>query len=85
MESLKNKLAYEWKNIYRYISSKDTGGAGKISQREFEQAVHKNGAFLTREDTDLIKKYFSTPSGEIEYGRLSKDLGMQTNSLSLVT
>ena len=51
---LKSKLSYEWKSIFRMLSSIDTEGTGYVSKRDFEEYSHKCGTFLTREDVKKI-------------------------------
>ncbi len=38
-ETLKSKLSYEWKKIYRILNLNDTHACGLVSSHKFEQAV----------------------------------------------
>ena len=50
LESLKQKLAYEWKNIYRQLCDLDKQLTGSVTMGQFAEAVNKSGSYLTKED-----------------------------------
>ena len=82
--SIKQKLAYEWKNIYRGLNLQSSSGV--ISKKAFEKTVHQNGVYLTKEELGLLYQRFTHPSSQdmIDFQQLSQSLGMQSNSLNLV-
>jgi hypothetical protein len=51
---MKQKLSYEWKNIYRLLSAQDKNGSGLVLMMELENIASQFGVFLTREE---IKKF----------------------------
>jgi hypothetical protein len=53
-DSLKHKLGYEWKNIFRALSLLDSQKSGQINRKQFETTVHKNGVFLAGEDVRYL-------------------------------
>jgi hypothetical protein len=55
---VKQKLAYEWKNIYRTLTQIDINSNGIVPFTEFQNAVAKNGVYLTREDFKNISSMF---------------------------
>jgi hypothetical protein len=50
--SIKQKLAYEWKNINRGLNLQSSSGV--ISKKAFEKTVHQNGVYLTKEEIGLL-------------------------------
>lgn len=78
-QSIKNKLSYEWKNIYRSLNTIDLNSSGLVTKKEFENWVHKNGAYLSRDELSRIHKRFSQ-EGDIDYYRLSVELGLHKPS-----
>jgi hypothetical protein len=78
-DSLKQKLAYEWKNVYRSLNSIDLNSSGYVTKKEFTSAIHNNGVFLTRDElAKLLKKY--SKNGEVNYVRISNELGLHKSS-----
>jgi hypothetical protein len=51
---MKNKLSYEWKNIYRVLCANDKTGSGLATTIELESVSSQFGVFLTREE---LKKF----------------------------
>lgn len=47
---IKSKLSYEWKNIFRQLSSIDLNQSGVVTKGEFIRTLHKNRVTLTREE-----------------------------------
>ena len=88
---LKEKLKYEWKNIYRHFSILDRDAKGFVSASEFESTICKFGAYLSKEDLSRITKLYSnfSNSGDttrcnINYHQLSIDLGLHLNSFEFL-
>jgi len=76
---LKLKLGYEWKNIFRSLSSIDINSSGFVTKKEFTTCLEKNGVNLTRDEhVKLIKKY--SQNGEVNYVRISTELGLHKSS-----
>ena len=49
-QEMKTRLQYEWKNIYRHLNMIDKQARGLVTMAEFNEAVSRYGAYLTRED-----------------------------------
>lgn len=64
MEILKQRLAYEWKNIYRSLTAIDMDNKGKVGISEFQGILSKNRVYMTREDLKRITALFSEDYGE---------------------
>lgn len=58
-DEIRNKLAYEWKNIFRGVSQLDTTRKGTININQFNKIVHQFKVYLSREELRKI---------EISYG-----------------
>lgn len=88
-KSLSNKLAYEWKNIYRALAklcSVHEDGLHQVTVKEFDEACHRFGVSLHREDLRQIEKLFGTRVGNlIDFDRISKHLGMHRASYDHLT
>lgn len=77
--AIKQKLAYEWKNIYRTLNSIDLTSSGFVTKKEFVDALQKHNVFLTRDEVSkLLKKY--SKDGDINYLRISTELGLHKSS-----
>ena len=52
----------------------------------FEKVVHQNNVYLTREELQSLMSKFSSRENELEinYSKLSKDFGLQSNAINLV-
>ncbi len=68
-DSIKSKLQYEWKRIYRILTMSDTQATGSISPIIFEKAVLQCGVYITKEElARIIKLYRGTDdSSHINY------------------
>ena len=38
-QSIKDKLSYDWKNIYRRLNANDLEGTGKVNVKNFEKTL----------------------------------------------
>lgn len=38
-QSMKDKLSYDWKSIYRKLHANDVNGTGKVSLAQFEKIL----------------------------------------------
>lgn len=56
------KLAYEWKNLYRCFVAQDTKDSGLVHISDFDAACLKFKINFTREEIRTIKKLFGDPS-----------------------
>lgn len=87
-EDLKNKLAYEWKNIYRGLSQLDQQRKGTININTFNKVVHQFKVYLSREELRKIEIGYggqhSTLGIEIDYIKLSQELGLHKSSLDYI-
>lgn len=62
---LSEKLAYEWKNLYRNFVAQDPKDNGLINIKEFDQVCLKFKINFTREEMRQIKKLFGDESGHV--------------------
>ena len=52
---LKQKLSADWKNVFRsLINAYDLKGEGVVTAKSFEEAMHKGGVFLGRDDLNIL-------------------------------
>ena len=65
-QSMKDKLSYDWKNIYRKLHANDLNGTGKVSMAQFERTLKQTSTFLSREDISLIKSQYGVRGRSIE-------------------
>ena len=65
LDFIKQRLAYEWKNIYRTLASIDIEGKGKVSTSEFQVSVTKNRVYMTREEFKKIQTLFGEENGKV--------------------
>ena len=76
-ESIKNKLSYEWKNLYRQLNSLDVQEKGAVTKKQFEDALRTTGVFLSNEDIKYLQDNFggtyqdSNNKGLINYDKVS--------------
>lgn len=56
--ALANKLAYEWKFIYRALVNFDTENTGLVDIYDFDRACLENRINLTKEELNKLKKHF---------------------------
>ena len=59
-QAITQKLAYEWKNIYRFLNSNESmpRGQGLVSHLVFEQALQACNVKLTRQETQYLKQRY---------------------------
>jgi len=55
LDFIKQRLAYEWKNIFRTLTNIDLGSKGSVGLSEFATAVTKNRVYMTREELKKIQ------------------------------
>lgn len=78
-DAIKQKLAYEWRNIYRSLNSIDLNSSGYVTRKEFTNSLKQNGVFLTRDEiSKLLRKYSN--EGDVNYVRISNELGLHKSS-----
>ena len=78
-DAIKQKLEYEWKNIYRSLNAIDLNSSGLVTKKEFANCVNKNGVFLTNDELAKLLKKFSQ-NGDVNYVRISNELGLHRTS-----
>mmetsp|Transcript_23665 Transcript_23665/g.23377 ORF Transcript_23665/g.23377 Transcript_23665/m.23377 type:complete len:146 (+) Transcript_23665:866-1303(+) len=94
---VKNKLAYEWKNIYRALLAQSSGLGGmlkgteernKVSLGVFAKVAHTNRVFLSKEELKKLQILYgegnNETSGMIDFVRMGSDLGLHKNSLEFI-
>ena len=85
-ETLRNKLAYEWKHIYKYLARMDIAEDGKVSKANFQQCCEQAGVVnFTTEDLNNTYKVFGAGDDLIDYVQVSKELGLHKESFKLRT
>jgi transposase-like protein len=78
-DAIKQKLAYEWRNIYRSLNSIDLNSSGYVTRKEFVNSLHQNGVFMTRDEiSNLLRKYSN--KGDVNYVLISNELGLHKSS-----
>lgn len=78
-QAVKQKLEYEWKNVYRSLNTIDLNSSGFVTKNEFINCIQKHNVFLTRDEiSKLLKKY--SQNGDVNYLRISNELGLHKNS-----
>lgn len=45
---LKDKLSYDWKQIYRKLNATDTENTGVVSLDDFQKVLHQTNTFLSK-------------------------------------
>ena len=84
-KTLRGKLSYTWKRIYRYLSNKDQAGTGAVPVKVFQDALHQHQTFLSREEIDgIVRDYGSEAANPrlVDYNKLSEQLmGIESGSL----
>ena len=49
-QNLRDKLSYDWKQIYRKLNVNDMENTGRVGIKDFKEALHQTNTFLTKED-----------------------------------
>ena len=47
---LKDKLSYDWKQIYRKLNANDLDNSGRVSLKNFKEVLHQTNTFISKED-----------------------------------
>ena len=87
---LGQKLTYEWKNIFRGLRQQETfpKGQGYVTKDTLEQVLLDNNVRLTRHEfkmlSNLYKEELQGGSAVINYLKMSKDLSLHSNKLSMI-
>ena len=69
---MKNKLQYEWKNVFRILNKRDTSDSGDTNPKHFEQALRSTGVFLSTEDLRRVTEHYGDKTtGKINYSKMS--------------
>ena len=85
-----SKLAYEWKNIYRQLSSNEAypRGRGQVTLETFKEALTVHNVRLTNAEISCIAQQFKLPDqrgeGRLNYQLMSHGLGLHTSKLNLI-
>ena len=58
---VKDKLQYDWKNIYRRLNADDVDDTGKVPMSKFEKTLRQTNTFLSKEDLNMIIKVIGLP------------------------
>lgn len=88
MTVVKNKLAYEWKNMYRSFTQAEARpkGFGRVTFQTFQQALNRQKVFLSNEELKSILKRFEDAQqpGSLNYCTMSRALDLHSNALELI-
>ena len=57
-QNLKDKLSYDWKQIYRKLNANDVDNSGRVTVRDFKNALHQTNTFISKEDLDKIETLY---------------------------
>lgn len=79
---LKQKLSYEWKNIFRLLRVQDKEGVGIVSRPQFDASLNQVGCFLSSEELRKVSKLYGNAQNQINYEQMSKDLGLHNQSFN---
>jgi len=55
LKGLSNRLAYEWKNVYRSLVQNDYDHSGLVSLNRLQQILQEHKVFITNEDSKVIR------------------------------
>ena len=76
------KLQYEWKNIYRQMSSQSSG-EGVVSKKLFEEALTSAGVYLSNLEIKSLVDKFGDGS-KIKFEELSRELQLNSNAIAVM-
>lgn len=86
LDIIKQRLAYEWKNIFRTLTQIDIDNSGSVSSAEFQSAVSKNRVYMTREEFKKLQSIFGEDDPDrINYNSLSQQLGLHKTSMDFIS
>jgi len=57
------KLQYEWKNIYRSLSSTDSSDVGMVNKKQFDDILQNYGVFISNEELKMLLERFNCGNG----------------------
>lgn len=57
------KLQYEWKNIYRSLSSTDSSDVGMVNKKQFDDILQNYGVFISNEELKMLVERFNCGNG----------------------
>ena len=57
------KLQYEWKNIYRSLSSTDSSDVGMVTKKQFDDILQNYGVFISNEELKMLLERFNCGNG----------------------
>lgn len=88
-DSIKAKVGYEWKAIYKYLSRMDIDQLGTVNKQEFKEACSQSGVGLSNDEVKRISLLFAPASqansDSIDYIRMSRELNLHYDSLNFVS
>ena len=84
---LSQKLAYEWKNVFRGLKQNETfpKGQGFVTKATLERILQENGVKLTRHEfkmmTHLFREELQNGTIVVNYVQMSQELGLHSAKL----
>ena len=63
MQKIRMKLQYEWKNIYRSLSSTDSSDVGMVNKKQFDDILQNYGVFISNEELKMLLERFNCGNG----------------------
>ena len=86
---LKQKLVYEWKNIFRQCMTNETypKGQGWIKISDFKSALSDNNVLISKPEFDLLCQLHQTDGASkdtINYKTVSMSLGLHSSKIDQI-
>lgn len=83
---IRQKLAYEWKNIYRALCQKEsyTLGNGNVTVAVFQKALSDHQVNLSKQEMAVLLQKFQESNGVVSYCKLSKMVGLHNNTVEMI-
>ena len=63
MQKIRMKLQYEWKNIYRSLSTTDSSDVGMVTKKQFDDILQNYGVFMSNEELKMLVERFNCGNG----------------------
>lgn len=71
-KQLKDKLSYDWKQIYRKLNADDVDNKGTVTMRKFQKALHQTNTFLSKQELEKIQTHYGR-----KFGKFAKAAGTE--------
>ena len=87
---LGQKLAYEWKNVFRGLKQNETfpKGQGYVTKATLERVLQENGVKMTKHEfktlSQLFKEELKNGTTVINFVKMSHELGLHSSKLQMM-